>query len=289
MKPKGTVLIIGGGEDKEGNNSPDIKGKNRDFKEFEILQELQPNGHKKKRIEIITTASEVPAEMEKMYKAAFRKLGYSNTGFLRVEDKLQARDPDCCKRIEAAHAVLFTGGDQFTLSTILGGTIPVKIIKEKYLHDEDFIVAGTSAGAMAMPKIMIYEGGVNEAMLKDDLKMSSGLGIFDTCIIDTHFIKRGRFGRLANAVIMNPESLGIGLGEDTSLLIRNGTDAVCKGSGMVTIIDGNDIGQTNITEAEKDCPIFVENLKIHLLTDGCRFSIKERKLTGVEKKKRVAA
>jgi cyanophycinase len=87
---------------------------------------------------------------------------------------------------------------------------------------------------------------------------------------------------------MNPESLGIGLGEDTALLIRKGTEAICRGSGMVTIIDGDAITQTNITEAEKDCPVYVENLKVHLLTDNCRFSIEERKLTGTIKRRAQA-
>ena len=125
--------------------------------------------------------------------------------------------------------MFLTGGDQFKLSTILGGTECVHAIKEKYTRDKDFIVAGTSAGAMAMSKIMIYEGGVEEAILKDDLKLAGGLGIFDTCIIDTHFIKRGRFGRLAHAITMNPEALGIGLGEDTALIIKKGFDAECRG------------------------------------------------------------
>src|SRR5206468_3566390 len=139
-------------------------------------------------------------------------------------------------------AVLFTGGDQFKLSAILGGTPIVQVIKDRYQHDKQFIIAGTSAGASVMPKIMIYEGGVREALLKDDLKITSGLGIFDTCIVDTHFIHRGRFGRLAHAVMMNPEALGIGLGEDTVFIIKKGVDGECRGSGMIVIIDGNEIG-----------------------------------------------
>ena len=151
-------------------------------------------------------------------------------------------------------------------------------IRDKYEHDKDFVVAGTSAGAMAMSKVMIYEGGVHEAILKNDLKITTGMGIFDTCIIDTHFIKRGRFGRLAHAITMNPESLGIGLGEDTALIIKNGFDAECRGSGMVVIIDGNQIEQTNITEIEDGSSIFVENLRVHLLAKGSKFSIKDRKV-----------
>jgi cyanophycinase len=279
MTPKGTVLIIGGAEDKGDENEPDMAQKNKEFEHFEILREILPkdNGSKKK-IEIIATASSVPDEMNQSYKKAFAKLGYKNVDFIKIESKEEARNQDFAKRIHKAHAVLFTGGDQFSLSAILGGTPTIAAIKEKYYHDKDFVVAGTSAGAMAMTKIMIYEGGINEALLMGDLKMSSGLGIFDTCIIDTHFIKRGRFGRLANAIVMNPESLGIGLGEDTVMIIKKGDQAECRGSGTIIIIDGEEIGQTNITDAERDSPIFVGNLKVHILSKGCRFSIKERKL-----------
>lgn len=278
MKPKGTLLLIGGAEDKGDGNAPDMDGKNKDFQHFEILKEMLPDGSRKKKIEIITTASSIPDEMNTAYKQAFKKIGFHNTDFIKIETKVEARDPDYCKRVEEAHAVLFTGGDQFTLSAILGGTEIIGAIKDKYANDKNFVIAGTSAGAMVMSKIMIYEGGVNEALLKDDLRITSGLGIFDTCIVDTHFIKRGRFGRLTNAVIMNPESLGVGLGEDTVFVVKNGFDAECKGSGSITIIDGREIGQTNITDADRDMPIFVENLKVHLLASGCRFSIKDRKM-----------
>src|SRR5690606_35744698 len=131
-------------------------------------------------------------------------------------DKREAGKPQFNKQLEKAHAVLFSGGDQFKLVTTLGGTVISDLLKERYLNDKDFIIAGTSAGAMAFPKLMIYEGGKHEAMLKQDLKTTSGLGFLDTCMVDTHSIKRGRFGRLAHAIVMNPEALGIGLGEDTA-------------------------------------------------------------------------
>jgi cyanophycinase len=278
MTPKGTILIIGGAEDR-GDEEKEMEKVNKQFEHFEILKELMPsNGNSKRKIEIITTASGNPEEIEKTYKTAFKKIGFNGIGFMDIKDKNEARDPEIAKRVEAAHAVLFAGGDQFKLAAILGGTNTVGVIRDKYYHDRDFVVAGTSAGAMAMSKIMIYEGGVEEAIVRDDLKIASGMGIFDTCIIDTHFIKRGRFGRLAHAIIMNPESLGIGLGEDTALIIKNGVDAECRGSGMVVIIDGNAIEQTNVTEVEDSEPILVENLKVHLLVKGSRFSIKERKM-----------
>jgi cyanophycinase len=279
MTPKGTICIIGGAEDKGNGESPGMKGKNKEFEQFEILKGLLPSGSgKKKKIEIITTASSVPDEMNKTYKDAFKQIGYSDIDFIKIETKQEARNPEFVERIYNSHAVLFTGGDQFKLSTILGGTDTVSAIKEKFNHDRDFIIAGTSAGAMVMSAVMIYEGGVHEALLKTDLRLTAGLGIFDTCIIDTHFIKRGRFGRLAHAIIMNPEALGIGLGEDTSLVIKNGSDAECKGSGTVVVIDGKEIAETNVTEADDDTPIYIENLKVHMLAKGCSFSIPERRV-----------
>lgn len=282
MKPKGTVLIIGGAEDK-GDKQKEIKQQNKAFEKFEILKELLPKENRKQRIEIITTASSIPGEMQKMYINAFKQIHFTNVGFFDIKDKQEARNSEFCKRIEKAHAVFFSGGDQFKLSAILGGTQTIEMIKKKYEHDENFVVAGTSAGAMAMSKIMIMEGGVHEAILKDDLKIAAGMGIFDTCIVDTHFIKRGRFGRLAHAITMNPDALGVGLGEDTALIIKNGYEAECRGSGMVIIIDGNEIKQTNITEIENGTPVCVENLRVHILAKGCRFSVKERRMIGYVK------
>lgn len=267
-------MIIGGAEDKGVDNEE--RKDNSKYEEFEILKGLIPD-QKGKKVEIITTASNAPKEVEEMYRDAFGRIGFRDIGFINIKDKVEARSADFCKRIAKAHTVFFSGGGQLKLSATLGGTETIKMVKEKYLNDSDFLVAGTSAGAMAMSQIMISEGGNHEAIIKDDLKMAGGLGILSNCIIDTHFIKRGRFGRLSHAIIMDPEALGIGLGEDTALLIKDDI-AVCHGSGMVVIIDGNEILKTNITEIEDDCPIFVENLKVHLLSKGCSFSIAERKM-----------
>ena len=275
MIPKGTLLIIGGAEDKGDNDELEMARKNREFKHFEILKLLLKE---KKKLEIITTGSEIQEEVKIKYKETFDKLGFKNTGYIPIEDKNEARLSKYIKRIEKADAVFFSGGDQFRLSTILGGTPFVDLIMERYTHDENFVVAGTSAGAMVMSKIMIAEGGIHEALLKDDLTTTAGFGLLDHCVVDTHFIKRGRFGRLAQAVIINPGLLGVGLGEDTALIIKNGNDAECFGSGMVVIIDGSEIGQTNIADVKDEHAVFVENLKVHLLVKGCRFNLKSRTL-----------
>lgn len=277
MVPKGTLMIIGGAEDK-GDGDMAIATTNAQYDHMEILKKLLSSNHTNARIEVITTASNIAEEVKKMYEKAFSKIGYKNIGFMDIQDKMEAREKRYSDRIEHAHTVLFSGGDQFKIATILGGTPIVDAILKKYREDKHFIVAGTSAGAMVLSHIMIQGGGRYEALFGSDLRTSSGLGLIDNCIIDTHFIKRGRFGRLAQAVIVNPGQLGIGLGEDTALIIKKGHQAECFGSGMVVIIDGSGIKQTNINTVGDSLPIYVENLKVHLLVRNCQFDISENKL-----------
>jgi cyanophycinase len=276
--PKGTLLLIGGAEDR-GSNEIAIQNRNKQFVHFEILKELLPKKKKNKKriLEIITTASEDPNGVMDIYSHAFKEVGFNEVGYINMQSNPATHNPEIIKRINNAHAVLFSGGNQFRLSTILGNTDVIDVIMKKYYDDPDFIVAGTSAGAMAAAAIMIYEGHNDEAVLKDTVKLSSGLGFINHCIIDTHFVKRGRFGRLVEALLMNPSCIGIGLGEDTALTIKKGNEAECSGSGMVTILDGRDITHTNISYAEPGTPLCIANLRVHILVKGNGFLLKERK------------
>lgn len=274
--PKGRLLIIGGAEDKVGE-VPDIFYRNRNFEKYEILKQLLPGKRSKKTIEVITTASTQPKSVASRYKKAFAEMGCTNVGFINMGNNYDSRNPRYVERIHKAHAVLFSGGDQFRISTIIGNTDVQEAIMKKYLDDDQFIVAGTSAGAMAAGNLMMYAGENNEALLKGAVKISSGLGFVDGCIIDTHFVKRGRFGRLAEAIVMNPTCIGIGLGEDTALMITRGNEAKCLGSGMVMILDGKEIGHTNIAYAREDEPLCIENIKVHILSKGGGFIFDERK------------
>lgn len=275
MTPKGKLLIIGGAEDK-GEEALDMENKNIRFRRYEILKTLLLSS-RKKTIEVITTSSRVPSEVRRSYERAFDKIGYGDAHFLDINHRRDANyNRKYLQRIEEAGAVFFTGGDQSRLSKILAGTEITRLIKRKYDTDDNFLLAGTSAGAMAISDIMIKEGDVNEAMLSRDLKVGKGLNFMQKIIVDTHFIKRGRFGRLAQAVSLHPNYLGIGLGEDTALIIQNNI-AVCRGSGMVVIIDGSKIYDTNVREANKNEPIYVSNLRVHLLTKGSVFSLKTKR------------
>jgi cyanophycinase len=284
--PKGMLLIIGGAEDKGG--TADIHPDNKEFEPYEILKQLLPKRSAKDHgIEVITTATTIPKEVGKEYQETFAKIGYKKVGVINMEKREEATDEAYVERINKAHAVLFSGGDQIRLSTILAATSFMDAIQKRYYEDPDFIIAGTSAGAMAMAKLMLYRGQSYEAMLMGEVKTSSGLGFIDDCIIDTHFVKRGRIGRLAQAVITNPSYIGLGLGEDTALIVRGGNRMECYGSGMVVILDGSNIKDTNVAYAEEGTPLWVENLVMHILVKGNGYLFRQKKFlpNGLKKEK----
>ena len=277
--PKGKLLIIGGHEEKTFTGDLDsVLRKQLEVPHFDILGRLInaiPRTHDV--IEIIATASSIPEEMEAIYTAAYKGAGYNHVGIIRIGDKVAANDPQWVTRIHYAHAVFFTGGDQRKLASVLKDSDVLAAIKKKYWADPHFIVAGTSAGAMSLPDIIIERGIIQEALLKNDLITGTGFGFIEGIIVDTHFIKRGRFGRLAHAVALYaPKNTGVGLGEDGALLITNGNEAECLGSGMVIVIDGSGIGATNINEVDNNDLIAIENLKVHILSEGCKYLIREK-------------
>jgi cyanophycinase len=195
---------------------------------------------------------------------------------MHIRTRQDTLNPEYLKRVMQCDAVMFSGGNQLRLSVTDGGTEFLSIMKKRYIY-EDFVIAGTSAGAMAMSKTMIYEGNATRAHLKGEVKITTGLGFIDSVIIDSHFEKRGRFGRLAQAVATNPSQIGIGLGEDTGMLITEGNKMEAIGSGLVVIIDGHDILHSNIADIPDGNPISIENLKVHFCEKGNGYIIGDRK------------
>ena len=198
------------------------------------------------RIEVITTASMIPLEVGDNYLNAFGKIGCTDVGVLNIRNRVDALDPSFIDRIRVADAVMFSGGNQLRLTSTFGGTPFLELLLKRYHEESQFLIAGTSAGAMAMSNTMIYEGNATKAHLKGEVKITTGLGFMDDVIFDSHFEKRGRFGRLAQAIAANPSCIGIGLGEDTGMLITSGNRMEAIGSGLVMIVDGHDIRHSNI-------------------------------------------
>jgi cyanophycinase len=283
MNIQGKLIIIGGAVDKGSFTETELDKNatiNLNFFETGILKRILVESKYKElsRIEIITTASKVPKEIGPEYVKAFNSLGATNVDVLYIEKREQAMDSEILERLKAADVVMLTGGDQLRLTSILGGTPFHDILLDKYRNDE-FIYAGTSAGAAAASNNMIYQGSSSEALLKGEVKITSGLGFIDNVVIDTHFVQRGRIGRLFQSVVGNPKVLGIGLGEDTGLLITHNNRMEAIGSGLVILVDGREIKDTNLTEVELGQPISISHLVTHVMSKYDTFDLDTYKMT----------
>jgi cyanophycinase len=278
--PKAKLLIVGGAEDKGPiRNPPLIKLKNRNYVDYDILGSLIFKDDKdNNKIEIVTTASQQPLKTGRMYIRSFKKAGFSNVGHISIENKEDLKNPEHVQRVLGARVVFFSGGDQYRLASILSGSEFLQTVIDRYENDSEFVLAGTSAGAMAMSEHMIFYAENNEAMLKGHVKITKGFSLLRNCIVDTHFAKRGRYGRLFQAVLMNAGSIGLGLGEDTGLFIEDGRMATCVGSGMVIVVDSSQVRYSNKQEIENNEPISVENLVVHVLTRGDRFDLEKNEM-----------
>ena len=276
--PKGKLIAVGGAEDKGTDlERGQISRNNLNFFELGILRRIvEEAGGPAVRIEIVTTASIIPNEVGENYLNAFGKISCTNVGLMHIRNRQDAVKDEYLERIRHCDAVMFSGGNQLRLSATFGGTNFLDILLDRYQH-ENFVVAGTSAGAMAMSNTMIYEGNATQAHLKGEVKITTGLGFIDDVIVDSHFEKRGRFGRLAQAIATNPQCIGIGLGEDTGMLILDGNKMEAIGSGLVIIIDGHEIGHSNIADIPDGNPISIENLKVHFCEKGNGYWLHERK------------
>lgn len=283
MVPKGKLIIIGGAVDTGSFSESDFEKeveKNLNFFETGILKKIiqESRLQEDSKIEIITTASKIPREVGPEYLRAFEYLGATNVDVLHIENREQAILESSIDRIKHADVVMFTGGDQLRLTSILGGTEIHDLLLSKY-QNEDFLYAGTSAGAAAASTNMIYQGSSTEALLKGEIKITSGLGMIDNVVVDTHFVQRGRMGRLFQAVVGNPKTLGIGLGEDTGLFITEGNTMEAIGSGLVILVDGRQIKDTNITEIPMGAPISIKNLIVHVMSQHDSYDLKQHELT----------
>jgi len=277
--PRGKLIAIGGNEDK--GTYPSVRSKRKyylNFFELGILKRVvSESGKADPRIEVITTASMIPQEVGPIYTGSFAMLDCHNVGIMDIRTPEDARQPEYLARLLAADVVMFSGGNQSRLREMFGETDFLATLIQRYYAEPAFVIAGTSAGAMAMSQHMIRGGSVPDALLKGAVKIGAGLSLLPAAIVDSHFVKRGRFGRLIESVALYPKLIGIGLGEDTGVLITDGHLVETIGSNLVIILDGHDIVHNNAAAAKKGTTLSIENIKMHVLAKGNVYCMTERK------------
>jgi cyanophycinase len=259
---KGTLVIIGGHEDREG--------------ERVILREVarRLNGG---RLVVATVASHEPEGYFDIYKRAFADLGVTEIDELYVHERAETLDGEMARALDGVAGVFFTGGDQLRISSQIGDTPIERRVRE--IHERGGVLAGTSAGASVMSETMLVKGSSGESYRVGDLHMAPGLGFVLDVIIDQHFAERGRIGRLLGAVAQNPRVLGIGIDEDTAIVVR-GTRFRVIGSGAVYVVDGEGVTHSNIAEAEPERVLSMYDVRLHVLSAGDAFDLATRRPTG---------
>lgn len=269
--PNGTLLIIGGHENKDG--SVEKKVQQGDSDHLEVLKAfIKLTGKDDPAIEVITTASSEGKESFEDYEKAFTNLGVSKVGHIHHDKRKEILSDDLLSKIDQADAVFFSGGDQLKLTSIYGGSAFLLRLKQRYIY-ESLVLAGTSAGAMAMSTPMIYAGNKAVQQITGEVKITTGLEFLKDVCIDTHFVDRGRMVRMAQVIATNPTCIGLGIEEDTALIIKNGTEAEVIGSGVVVVVDGFNITDSNICDIGTNHKISIDDLNVKLLSNGSCYNI----------------
>jgi cyanophycinase len=250
----GHLLVIGGAEDK--------------YNERRILRKfLQLAGDEEANILILPLASDFPEFAADVYVQAFRKLGVANPKVLRAVSRHDVIEADVDAVLDGVTGIFISGGDQMRLTSILGGTRLAQRI-EQMVQETDVVLAGTSAGAAGMSTSMIVRGEATSHPHKNSVRLSPGLGFLRNIIIDQHFTERGRISRLITAVSYNPYNLGIGIDENTAIILNSEGIMEVFGEGTVTIVDGSQITYNEIAEVEDFQAFSICGVQLHILRDG---------------------
>jgi len=272
---QGILIPIGGNEDK-GYHTEDRFG--LDFISEGILSRVvTESGGPDAKILVITSASSVPDEVAENYMDAFGKLGCKNVTTLYVDSTEMAESDEVMNLLNTCDCLMYSGGNQSKITEFMKDTKFHDRLMERY-RNEKFVIAGTSAGAMCMATEMIAGGSSTESFFKGAVLMKQGLGLLPELIIDTHFIQRGRFGRVAEAVARFPHLLGVGLAEDTGFLIREGHKAEVVGSGMIIVFDPHSLTHNLIAQLKDGTPLTMTNLTTHVLSSGDYIDLRTKEI-----------
>jgi cyanophycinase len=262
-KKRGTIVPIGGAEDKEGD--------------ADVLRKfLEISGGKKARVVIIPTASSLE-DTGRRYEKLFKKLGAQEARSLPITSRAEANKEEWIAYLEEADAIFVTGGNQLRLSTILGGTPVAKAIRSA--NARGVSVGGTSAGAAILSEHMIAHGAEGNTPKVGMVALAPGFGLTNRFIIDQHFRQRDRLGRLLTALDYNPFALGLGLDEDTAAFIDGDGKLTAVGKGALTLVDVSELEHSSLAETQEGKPVSLTNVRIHILVQGGTFNLNTRKAT----------
>ena len=259
--PEGTVIIIGGAEDK--------------VRDRVILSRFVGlAGGADARIVVLSTASSLGAEAGERYRQVFTELGVKHVRPLHAVTRQQANEETSVLAVADATGVFLTGGNQLRLSSTIGGTALAEAILQRFKHGA--VIAGTSAGASAMSSHMIAFGASGATPKQRMAQIAAGLSVLPGVIVDQHFQQRNRLGRLLSLIAQNPSLLGLGIDEDTAGVV--GPDGVMEviGRGSITVVDGSR-SETDAWEVGGHRPILLSNVILHSLPAGYRFDLHTRK------------
>src|SRR5688572_12020779 len=258
----GHLLVIGGAEDK--------------YNERRILRKfLSLAGDEKAEVLIVPVASDFPEFAADVYTQAFRNLGVANPRVLRATSRQDVVQADVSKLLDGVTGVFITGGDQMRLVSLLGGTQLADTLRHM-VRDTNIVLAGTSAGAAGMSTSMIVRGESTPHPHKNSVRLSPGLGFLRNLIIDQHFTERGRISRLITAVSFNPYNLGIGIDENTAIILNKEGVLEVYGQGSITIVDGSQITYNEIAEVADNQEFSVCGVQLHVLRDGLIYDFLNR-------------
>lgn len=235
----GTLFIHGGGH--------------KDLKEF-----IELIGGADRSVVVIPTAAEGDyfdndsQDLKKLYE-----LGLRNLTILHTRDRDIANQPYFVEPLRKANAVWIVGGRQWRLADAYLDTL---VVKELFrLLDRGGVIGGTSAGASIQGSFLVRgDTKTNEIMIGDHLQ---GFGFLNDTAIDQHLLPKNRQFDLIEVIEKYPDLLGIGIDEDTAIVVRNEWFEVV-GHGVVAIYS---------------CTSTLENKgKFYFLTPGDRFHLKTR-------------
>ena len=256
---KGTLVIIGGGE-----------------KTNEIMERIvNLAGGFDSKIIIIPNASGYPKEAAISTVEQFNNIGCTNVDYILFTREDADKD-SLVEILNGADVIFFSGGDQSYLTRDMLNT---KLLDKVFeIYNTGGVIAGTSAGAAVMSKIMITgnelintESSENFISIqKNNIEVTEGFGFINNAFIDQHFVKRKRLNRTISVVLENPNMLGIGIDESTCIVVNPDETFEVLGENQVIVFDASN--STNI-KTDKNGNLGAENVTMYLLINGDQFDM----------------